>query len=121
MARWGVMEQPERDERAARAGRIAADLAERGGVSGVAVTWVDNSGITRVKAVPLGKLERAAAWGIGVSGCFDTFLLDDSAAVARGEVPIEPFAIGTDIEATLRARGMASAPLAPAEEEDDDE
>jgi glutamine synthetase len=83
MSRWQTMEQPERDARAAHAGRIAADLAERGAVSGVAVTWVDNSGITRVKAVPLGKLQRAAAWGIGASGCFDTFLLDDSAAVAE--------------------------------------
>ncbi len=82
MSRWGIVEQPERDARAARARAIAAGLAERG-VTGVAVTWVDNSGITRVKAVPLAKLERAAAWGIGVSPCFDTFLLDDSAAVAR--------------------------------------
>ncbi len=82
MSRWGIVEQAERDERAAKARGIAADLAERG-VSGVAVTWVDNSGITRVKAVPLQKLERAAAWGIGVSPCFDTFLLDDSAAVAK--------------------------------------
>lgn len=82
MSRWGIVEQAERDERAAKARGIAADLAERG-VSGVAVTWVDNSGITRVKAVPLAKLERAAAWGIGVSPCFDTFLLDDSAAVAK--------------------------------------
>ena len=82
MGRWGIVERAERDERAAKARGIAADLAGRG-VSGVAVTWVDNSGITRVKAVPLAKLERAAAWGIGVSPCFDTFLLDDSAAVAK--------------------------------------
>lgn len=82
MGRWGIMGQSERDERAAEARAVAAELAERG-VGGVAVTWVDNSGITRVKAVPLAKLERAAAWGIGVSPCFDTFLLDDSAAVAR--------------------------------------
>jgi glutamine synthetase len=82
MSRWGVLEQPERDERASRAAGIAAELAGRG-VRGVAVTWVDNSGITRVKAVPLDRLERAAAWGIGVSPCFDTFLLDDSSVIGR--------------------------------------
>src|SRR5260370_1017640 len=35
------------------------------------------------KGVRLGKGERAAAWGSGVSGCCDTFLLDDCAAGAR--------------------------------------
>lgn len=88
MGRWGNLEQPERDERAARAGRIAAELMVRGTgtsmgpVGVVAVSWVDNSGITRVKAVPLAKLERAAAWGVGMSPCFDTFLLDDSSVTA---------------------------------------
>src|SRR3954465_5091093 len=57
-------------------------LAARG-VVGVAVTWVDNSGVTRVKAVPLRKLPSAAAWGIGASPVFDAFLLDDSITPGR--------------------------------------
>lgn len=82
MSRWGFLEEPERAERAARARRIAQQLEAPGTIGAVAVTWVDNSGITRVKGVPLGKLERAAAWGVGMSPCFDTFLLDDSAVIA---------------------------------------
>ena len=58
------------------------DLAGRG-VVGVAATWVDNSGITRVKAVPLNRLETAAAWGIGASPVFDAFLPDDSIVAGR--------------------------------------
>ena len=49
----------------------------------VATTWVDNSGITRVKAVPLARLEHAAAWGIGASPVFDAFLTDDSIVAGR--------------------------------------
>jgi glutamine synthetase len=79
---WRTIEQPERDQLAAGARLAAAGLVERG-VTAVAVTWVDNSGITRVKAVPLERLEHAAAWGIGMSPCFDTFLLDDSAVIGR--------------------------------------
>lgn len=82
MSRWGFLERAERAERAAKAKRIAEDFEARGTITAVAVTWVDNSGITRVKGVPLGKLERAAAWGVGMSPCFDTFLLDDSSVTA---------------------------------------
>lgn len=84
MGQWDILEQRERDERAARARRIAEDFEARGTVSAVAVTWVDNSGITRVKGVPVARLERAAAWGVGMSPCFDTFLLDDSSVSAPG-------------------------------------
>lgn len=47
------------------------------GVHGVACTFVDNSGITRVKTVPVAALPRAAAWGVGMSPVFDAFRLDD--------------------------------------------
>ncbi|WP_216913741.1 glutamine synthetase family protein [Nocardia noduli] len=43
----------------------------------VAVSFVDNAGITRVKSVPIGRLARAARFGIGVSPCFETFAFDD--------------------------------------------
>src|SRR5262245_1277869 len=72
----------ERARRATQARQTAADLAARGVVA-VALTWVDNSGVTRVKAVPLARLEHAAAWGVGASPVFDTFLVDDSAVMGR--------------------------------------
>ena len=76
------MDQQERVRRASVARQATGDLAARD-VSGVAVTWVDTSGVTRVKAVPLARLEHAAAWGIGMSPVFDAFLLDDSVVSGR--------------------------------------
>src|SRR5258708_8417370 len=43
----------------------------------VALCWVDNAGITRVKTIPLGRLERAAGWGVGMSPVFDVFGVND--------------------------------------------
>ena len=83
MDRWSSVEQSDRDRRAAVGRAAAAELAERGGVSGVALTWVDNTGLTRVKGVPLARLERVAAWGVGMSPCFDAFLVDDSSVPAE--------------------------------------
>lgn len=83
MDRWSTVEQPDRDRRAALGRAAAAGLAERGGVSAVALTWVDNSGLTRVKGVPLARLDRASAWGVGMSPCFDAFLVDDSSVPAE--------------------------------------
>jgi len=53
------------------------------GVSMVALCWVDNAGITRVKAIPTGRLERAAGWGIGMSPVFDVFVVDDSITTSK--------------------------------------
>jgi glutamine synthetase len=49
-------------------------------VAAVAVTFVDTSGITRVKGVPVRAFERAAVWGIGATPVFDAFGSDDSIA-----------------------------------------
>jgi glutamine synthetase len=76
------MDRVHRDQQAAAAEGLVDRLAAQG-VVGVAVTWVDNSGVTRVKAVPLRKLPSAAAWGIGASPVFDAFLLDDSITAGR--------------------------------------
>ena len=74
---------PERREQARdQAMALMSVLAERG-VVGVATTYVDTSGITRVKAVPLARLPHAAAWGIGMSPVFDAFLTDDSIVAGR--------------------------------------
>ena len=67
----------DRDDRTRRGGDAAGRLTEQG-VEGVALTFVDTAGITRVKAVPLERLGRAAGWGVGMSPVFDTFVSDDS-------------------------------------------
>lgn len=54
-----------------------AEALQQGGVVAVAVTFVDNTGVTRTKAVPVGRLASVARAGIGVSPCFETFTLDD--------------------------------------------
>lgn len=76
------MDQHERQRLAELAREVQSDLAEQGVVA-LAATWVDNSGVTRVKAVPLQRLEYAAAWGIGASPVFDAFLPDDSIVAGR--------------------------------------
>lgn len=64
--------------RAARGREIAERLAAEG-IDGVILSFVDTAGINRVKTVPVSRLEHAAAWGVGMSPVFDTFLADDSA------------------------------------------
>ncbi|MCP3817022.1 glutamine synthetase family protein [Streptomyces sp. A3M-1-3] len=48
------------------------------GIRGVALTWVDNAGLTRVKAVPVARLAQVAGRGVGMSPVFDVYLVDDS-------------------------------------------
>jgi glutamine synthetase len=76
------MDGAERDRRAGRARDLVPTFAAEG-VRLVALTWVDNAGITRVKAVPLDRLEVAAGWGVGMSPVFDVFVLDDSITTSR--------------------------------------
>ena len=45
----------------------------------------------------------------------------DAAALARGRTPIEPYAVATDVDAALKARGMAVASAQGPLEEDEDE
>jgi glutamine synthetase len=71
-----AMGELDRAARGARAHELSARLSARG-VELVAMTWVDNSGITRTKAVPLSRLTTAAAWGVGASYSFDFFLFND--------------------------------------------
>ncbi|OII67654.1 MULTISPECIES: glutamine synthetase family protein [unclassified Streptomyces] len=60
-----------------RATALGAELAERG-VHGVVLAYPDTAGVSRVKAIPVGRLPSAAAWGVGMSPVFDTYLADDS-------------------------------------------
>jgi glutamine synthetase len=66
----------------ARAVELAARLAAQD-VRAVALTVVDNAGVTRVKTVPVDRLPAAAAWGVGMSPVFDVFQVDDSITTSR--------------------------------------
>jgi glutamine synthetase len=77
-----VLQHEERERRGARAEAMLDGLREAG-VVGVVLPWVDTSGVTRVKSVPLAKLPSAAAWGVGMSPVFDAFLFDDSIVAGR--------------------------------------
>jgi glutamine synthetase len=89
------MELHERDLRRAAAEARLGELTEAG-VVGVVLPWVDTSGITRMKSVPLAKLPSAAQWGVGMSPVFDGFLVDDSivagtyAGSAIGDLRLHP-------------------------------
>jgi glutamine synthetase len=72
----------DRQGRGDRGREIGDELAARG-VRAVALTWVDNAGVTRVKAVPVKRFGHAAAWGVGMSPVFDVFLVDDSITSSR--------------------------------------
>jgi glutamine synthetase len=61
---------------------LAGELAAKG-IEGIALTYVDNTGITRVKAVPTTRLEAACTSGVGMSPVFDVFVLDDSVTASR--------------------------------------
>ncbi|MFF2849261.1 glutamine synthetase [Streptomyces sp. NPDC058001] len=54
----------------------AADLAA-GGVEVIALTFVDNAGVTRAKTFPVGRLAEVAAHGVGMSPAFDAFTSAD--------------------------------------------
>ncbi|QNP69044.1 glutamine synthetase [Streptomyces roseirectus] len=59
-----------------RAKTLAGTLSARK-VHGVVLAYVDTAGVHRVKTVPTAKLPSAAAWGVGMSPVFDTFLAND--------------------------------------------
>ncbi|WP_405843519.1 glutamine synthetase family protein [Streptomyces platensis] len=57
--------------------QLAARL-EAEGVRNVALTWVDNAGVTRVKTIPAQRLAAAVERGVGMSPVFDVFTSDDA-------------------------------------------
>ncbi|MDN0200135.1 glutamine synthetase family protein [Streptomyces sp. S.PNR 29] len=60
-----------------RATALSGELSGRG-VHGIVLAYVDTAGIGRVKAIPTARLASAAAWGVGMSPVFDTFLANDT-------------------------------------------
>jgi glutamine synthetase len=78
----------ERERRRGQADSLLPALAGQGVVA-VATSFVDNSGISRVKSVPLDRLPALAAWGVGFSTAFDYFRFDDwVAAPPDGRAPV---------------------------------
>ena len=70
------MDLAERERCRTHAESLLPSLAAQGVVA-VATSFVDNSGISRVKSVPLDRLPTLAAWGAGFSTAFDYFRFDD--------------------------------------------
>ena len=85
------------------------------GVAGVAVSYVDNSGIARVKAVPVARLEDAVAQGIGMSPVFDVFMFDDAITASPSSTgPVGDLRLFPDLERLVRLAaqpGWAWAPV----------
>src|SRR3954447_15105831 len=114
------MSQLDRAELSTRAERLSGELAARG-VELVALTFVDNSGIARTKAVPLARFAAAAAWGVGASNSFDFFGFNDAIASGTHSLgPVGDLRLHPDLDAVtvLAAQpGWAWAPVTKYDQE----
>ena len=109
------MDLAERTARAKRAESMVAGLAAQGVVA-VATSFVDNSGVARVKTVPLSRLPQLAAWGVGFSTAFDYFRFDDwVAAPASGEGPVGDQRIIPDLDRVVMLAAQPGWAWSPGE------
>ncbi|MCE6993758.1 glutamine synthetase family protein [Saccharothrix sp. S26] len=109
------MDTAEREHRRALAAELVDDLLEQDVVA-VALTWVDHSGITRAKSVPLAGLPRAAADGVGASPVFDAFLLDDTIVAGRhAGGPVGDLRLRPDLDRLTVLAGQPGWAWAPAD------
>ncbi len=114
------MDVTERETRAAAAKEVAEQLRDQDVVA-VAATFVDNSGIARVKCVPLQRLPHLAAWGVGISTSFDRFRFDDwIAADPDGRAPVGDLRIIPDIRRVVALAAQPGWAWAPADRFDQD-
>lgn len=98
-----------------RARWAASELTDRG-VAVVALTYVDNAGISRVKTVPAGCLVEACTAGVGISPVFDVFLVDDSTTTsAHIGGPVGDLRLYPDLDALSRLAGQPGWAWAPAD------
>jgi glutamine synthetase len=89
----------DREARLAQAEQLVRTTLVERDVGMVATTFVDNSGITRVKSVPVLRLPQLAAWGVGASTSFDYFRFDDwLAAPPGGTAPVGDLRIIPDLQ-----------------------
>jgi glutamine synthetase len=109
------MDISERESRRASAESLVDDLAGRGIVA-VATTFVDNSGITRVKSVPLRRLPQLAAWGVGFSTSFDRFRFDDWIVASEdGSSPVGDLRLLPDVRRVVPLTAQPGWAWAPAD------
>jgi len=109
----GSVDIAEREARAAQAEELVRTLVERD-VEMVATTFVDNSGITRVKSVPLRRLPQLAAWGVGASTSFDYFRFDDwLAAPPGGTAPVGDLRVIPDLRRVVKLAAQPGWAWAP--------
>src|SRR3954447_15288537 len=88
----------DRERRRRQAASLLPALADRGVVA-VATSFVDNSGISRVKSVPLDRLPTLGPGGVGFSTAFDYFRFDDwVAAPPDGHAPVGDQRIVPDLD-----------------------
>jgi glutamine synthetase len=88
----------EREARAAQAEQLVRTTLVERDIGMVATTFVDNSGITRVKSVPVRQLPQLSAWGVGASTSFDFFRFDDwLAAPPGGTAPVGDLRVIPDL------------------------
>ena len=114
------MDQADRDQRHARARELAPALADQG-VVGVATSFVDNAGISRVKSVPVAKLPELAAWGAGFSTAFDYFRADDwVAAPPSGAGPVGDQRIVPDLSRLVVLAAQSGWAWAPGDRYEQD-
>lgn len=107
------MDLDEREQRRSAA-RTRLDDLTGAGVVGIAATFTDNSGITRVKAVPVSRLPELASWGVGSTTAFDRFGFNDLiAGETDGSTAVGDLRVIPDLDrlTVLAARpGWAWAP-----------
>ena len=112
-----AVEQRERsDTRAPET--VQQALAERG-VRLVALTFVDNAGVTRVKVVPIEKLAGVARRGVGGSYVFAGFAVDDQIASSPGyDTPSGDMRFIPDLAAAVPLAGPPGWAWAPVDQFD---
>lgn len=98
-----------------------AARAATGDTAILATTFVDNAGVTRAKAVPAGRAERAAQHGIGLSSTFAVFAVDDHLAFVEGfDTPTGDIRLHPQLDAQVPLHGSPGWAWAPAEQRDQD-
>ncbi|MGH3601403.1 MAG: glutamine synthetase [Pseudonocardiaceae bacterium] len=92
-----------------------ADELAASGVAGVTIAWVDNSGISRSRTVPVARLAEVAVHGVGITSLFAVFDTHDRITFAHeglsnasGDVRLLPV-----LERTSRLAGQPAFAWAP--------
>ncbi len=92
---------------------LSAELAARG-VVGVAISYVDNSGIARVKTFPVSRLQNAVQRGVGMSPVFDVFMFDDAISASPSSTgPVGDLRLFPDLDRLVALAGQPGWAWAP--------